>query len=259
MKIISYSDLHLEFGTEFNLPRSTDVDLLVLAGDICVFKDFQPLDNVLRGWNRPVVYVPGNHEYYTRKPISHENENCKTWLMENYPSVKLLLDEEATIDGVNFFGGTMWTDFAKGDSKAMDIAEKTMNDFRLIRTRSDEILKPIHTIEFHKAFVKKLVAWFEKPMAGPRIVVTHHAPTIKPNTKYRGSNLFPAFNSLDMEDLIRRYQPELWIYGHTHECDNQILGKTQIISNQLGYPNPNGGYECSGFDEGGVPIMLKFA
>ena len=29
--------------------------------------------------------------------------------------MKLLLDEEVSIEGVNFFGGTMWTDFNGGD------------------------------------------------------------------------------------------------------------------------------------------------
>ena len=46
-----------------------------------------------------------------------------------------------------------------------------------------------------------------------------------------------AFNSLDMTDIIKKHQPDLWVYGHTHECDDQTIGKTRIISNQLGYPD----------------------
>ncbi len=45
----------------------------------------------------------------------------------------------------------------------------------------------------------------------------------------------PAFNSLDMSEVIKKYQPRLWVYGHTHECDDQLIGNTRIISNQLGY------------------------
>ena len=30
MKIISYSDLHLEFGTDFSPPLDTDADLMIL-------------------------------------------------------------------------------------------------------------------------------------------------------------------------------------------------------------------------------------
>jgi hypothetical protein len=42
--------------------------------------------------------------------------------------VKLLQDEEDTISGVNFFGGTMWTDFNDADHRAMEIVRYQMND-----------------------------------------------------------------------------------------------------------------------------------
>jgi Icc-related predicted phosphoesterase len=86
------------------------------------------------------------------------------------------------------------------------------------------------------------------------VVITHNAPVINPNTKHRGSPFMPAFNSLDMVEVIERHQPALWIYGHTHECDDQTIGKTRIISNQLGYPGNSNGFECESFDEAGLPI-----
>jgi hypothetical protein len=45
----------------------------------------------------------------------------------------------------------------------------------------------------------------------------------------------PAFVSTDMFQLIQRYQPELWVYGHTHESCDYFVGKTRLISNPLGY------------------------
>src|SRR5690606_10408017 len=98
MKIITYSDLHLEFGSDFKPPQDTDADLMILAGDICVFDDLNPLDRFLKGWSKPVLYVPGNHEYYTRKPMSDENRRFRLWLSERHPNVKLLLDEAVTVD-----------------------------------------------------------------------------------------------------------------------------------------------------------------
>ena len=35
----------------------------------------------------------------------------------------------------------------------------------------------------------------------------------------------PAFNSLDMIDVIENRQPALWAYGHTHECDDQKVAR----------------------------------
>jgi Icc-related predicted phosphoesterase len=86
------------------------------------------------------------------------------------------------------------------------------------------------------------------------VVITHNAPVINPNTKHRGSPFMPAFNSLDMVEVIERHQPALWVYGHTHECDDQTIGKTRIISNQLGYPGNSNVFECENFDEAGLPI-----
>lgn len=256
MKIITYSDLHLEFGMDF-MPPTTDADVMILAGDICVLKDYNPLDRLLAKWQKPVLYVTGNHEYYTRSPMTEEDAAFRSWLAKNHPHVHFLQDEAVTIDGVHFFGGTMWTNFSGGDRRAMDFAERNMNDFRLIQRADGEIFTPADSVSLHNTFVEKLTTWLETPMTGPRVIVTHHAPVINPNTKYRDSDLSPAFNSLDMMPVIEKYQPTLWIYGHTHECDRQTIGKTQIISNQRGYPDVHREYfECPDFDEAGAPFIV---
>ena len=259
VKIISYSDLHLEFGSVLTPPKSADADLMILAGDIITFKNFQPLSQFLSAWEKPVLFVAGNHEYYTRRPMQSENTKFKDWLAQEHPNVLFLQDEAVTIDGVHFFGGTMWTDFCQGSEQAMMTAQMQMNDFRLIARDEGQQLTPSDTVDMHKAFTDKLKKWFAKKLNGPRVVITHHAPVINPKTKYVNSPLSPAFNSLDMIELIEKHQPVLWVYGHTHECDNHTLGNTTILSNQLGYPNPAGGYECAGFDEHGLPFNIRIA
>lgn len=256
MKIITYSDLHLEFKHGWALPADVDADLMILAGDIISFANYKPLAHLLKDWNKPVLYVAGNHEYYTQKPMDRENEDFKAWLSENLPHVVCLQDEGITIDGVHFFGGTMWTDFAKENPVAMVDARRNMNDFRLIKIPEGEVFTPEYSVKLHRVFVEKLMAWFQEGREGAHIVITHHAPVINPNTQYRSSPLQPAFNSLDMLDIIEEYQPNLWVYGHTHECDDQTLGKTRIISNQLGYPNRSGGYECRNFDKNGMAVVI---
>jgi Icc-related predicted phosphoesterase len=257
MKIITYSDIHLEFGANTVPAPQDSADLMVLAGDIITFKDFSPLAKFLRDWKKPVLYIAGNHEYYTLSNMRDDAVVFKTWLKEEHPHVHFLQDEEVTIDGVNFFGGTMWTDFSGVNPQAMIVAQQQMNDFRYILSGGGLPLKPIETVNLHEAFVEKLLAWFEKYLNGPRVVITHHAPVINPNTQYRNSPLAPAFNSLDMVAIIQKYQPRLWIYGHTHECDNQLVGKTQVISNQSGYPSHDGGVECKDFDTSGLMIDVR--
>ncbi len=133
MRIITYSDLHLEFGPAWKFRPDANVDVMILAGDIITLRDYGPLDRLLRTWKKPVLYVTGNHEYYTQKPMNEEDKDFRAWLESEHPQVKLLLDEEAVVGDVNFFGGTMWTDFNGGDLRAMKIAQDQMNDFRLIR------------------------------------------------------------------------------------------------------------------------------
>jgi len=257
MKLLIYSDLHLEFSHGWTLPQGIDGDVLILAGDIVTFKNYEPFKELISEWGKPVLFVAGNHEFYTQTSMQKEVEDFSSWLSKNFPNVTFLQDEDIDIDGVHFFGGSMWTDFSNENPMAMQAAGQSMNDFRLIMKDEYQYISPSDTVELHKSYVEKLTSWFEKPLEGKRVVISHHAPVINPNTKYGASNLQPAFNSLDMIEIIEKYQPELWVYGHTHECDDQMIGKTRIISNQLGYPDRLGDYECEGFDENGVGIVIK--
>lgn len=254
MKIALYSDLHLEFGTDFK--PETDADVMILAGDIITFKDFKPLGKFLEGWTKPVLYLAGNHEYYTTEPIEEGRLKLQVFLNEyNFPNIKFLDNEAITIQGINFFGGTMWTDYRNYDPIAMSIAHNSMNDYRLIRN-GDRKLLPSDTIEFHELYKQKLIEWFETTLEGKRIVLTHHAPCTNPNDFHKRSNLQPAYNSLDMIPIIMKYKPALWCYGHTHESDDQIIGETRIISNPRGYPLRNGGGECKEFYKNGMEIII---
>ena len=256
MRIITYSDLHLEFGTDFRPPDQQEVGVMLLAGDIITFRDYEPLNQFLSDWTKPVIFVAGNHEYYTDTPMTTEAKNFKNWLKESHPNVHFLQDEAITIDGVHFFGGTMWTDFQHASEDAMLEAMARMNDYRYIKMEYGARLTPSDTIKLHDDFVQKITDWFEADLIGKRVVITHHAPVINPMSKYIASPLTAAFNSTDMIPIIEQYQPDLWIYGHTHEGDDHTIAKTRIISNQLGYPNRSGGYECGDFDTSGKIIKL---
>ena len=167
---------------------------MILAGDIVTLRDYEPLDKILRKWKNPVLYVTGNHEYYTRRPMNEEDNRFKAWLEDRHPHVKLLLDEEVCIRGVNFFGGTMWTDFNGGDLRAMETARSQMNDYRLIYNSDEMVFALADSIALHKSFASKLLNWFGKNLSGPSVVVSHNAPVINPNSKYKGGPLTPAFN-----------------------------------------------------------------
>lgn len=253
MNIISYSDLHLEFYNEsqkFSISEKTreEADVLILAGDICTFNDFDRLRPIFDDFKKPIIYVSGNHEYYGTAPITEANACFKEWINELYPHVNFLQNEEFSHDGVHFFGGTMWTDFNENNPDDMRIAHNKMNDYLRIRVKDQICLTPMGTTLMHQVFVSNLLKWFEKDLKGPRVVVSHHCPLEPHYGEFRGEGLHPAYHSLDMIPIIEKYQPDLWVYGHTHFVDDRKLGKTRIISNPAGYKNYR---EVYGFDPSG--------
>ncbi|MES2961978.1 MAG: metallophosphoesterase [Pseudomonadota bacterium] len=256
MKIITYSDLHLEFGTNFKPPKNSDADLMILSGDIITFKNFKPLSDFLSDWDKPVLYVAGNHEYYTRQPMDAGEQAFKDYISEHHSNITWLNNSDFSLNDIHFFGGTMWTDFNNSDPTAIQNAWNAMNDFSQIIMPNGQRLTPYDTIKIHENFKEKLEAWLEKNRDKKRVIISHHSPVKNPNTKYEDSNIQAAFNSLDMLEVIEKYQPDLWVYGHTHECDNREIGKTRIISNQMGYPRSTGDFECMGFDSGGMEIKI---
>lgn len=127
----------------------------------------------------------------------------------------------------------------------MLIAQRLLADYRLIGYKGRRLLPP-DTVAFHEQAVAWLDRTLSEPHDGPTVVLTHHSPSSQSIAPfYRNSLLSPAFNS-DLEPLILKHQPELWIHGHTHWSTDYQIGRTRIFSNQRGYPNEETGFklEC---------------
>ena len=129
MKLHILSDLHLGFAP-FERPR-TEADVVVLAGDIA-----RPREAVTWAmeFDRPVLYVAGNHEFYGG---SIEGTLAELKRLCEGTNVHLLDDSELALGGVRFLGTTLWTDFGlfgAGERKAAAMAESTrfLRDFSRI-------------------------------------------------------------------------------------------------------------------------------
>ena len=91
----------------------------------------------------------------------------------------------------------------------------------------------------HRAFIEGELEEAERSGLTP-VVVTHHAPSpkwIRP--WFEKSRLNPGFAS-DLDSLIARYQPPLWIHGHMHDRVDEGLGGTRIIANPHRYNRVEG-------------------
>ena len=101
MKLNILSDLHLSCGL-IAVP-DTDADVVILAGDIG--KPEQAIAWA-SGFDKPVLYVPGNHEFYGGSldgTVSELKRLCEG------TQIQVLDSEALVINGVRFLGTTLWT------------------------------------------------------------------------------------------------------------------------------------------------------
>ena len=248
MKIQVVSDLHLEFHNP--LPELAEgADVIVCAGDVAPIGT-GAVRYAAEEWAeaRHILYVPGNHEFYgtdidrARKQLAAE---CVRHGIT-------LLDPDATvIDDVHFIGATLWTDFLLDGIAHEPGAHRAalgMSDFDgwIRHERGTGRFTTYESARRHaeeRAFIEDELADAERDGA-TAVVITHHAPTprsIAP--RFRGSALNPAFAS-NLERLIARYQPALWIHGHMHNSVDVTLGTTRVLANPAGYnPGENPDYD----------------
>jgi Icc-related predicted phosphoesterase len=231
MKFHVLSDLHTEFA-DFS-PPGTDADVVVLAGDIGV--GLGGIEWAARRFSGvPVIYVPGNHEFY-----DHDIGLTDQLKIAAPANIHVLNDDTLQLDGIRFIGSTLWTDFklyGEGEAWfAKQRAKRLIEDFASIRN-GERRFTPENSVAVHETSKAWLVGELDREFDGPTVVVTHHLPALTSVAKrYANDPLNPAFASR-LEDVIEKYRPELWIHGHTHvPCDYELFD-TRIVCNPRGYP-----------------------
>lgn len=239
MRLHVVSDLHNEFDLFRQPTIDPAVDVVILAGDI---------DKKSRGvrWANDVfgclvVYVCGNHEYYSGH-IDHSLEKMKQAAAGH---VHVLENETLILDGIRILGTTAWTDFsATGDQAAASwMAREWMNDFRCIRADANyRRLRPDDLITRNQTAKSWLLTELVKPFDGKTVVVTHHSPSSTVVGSKHEGHLNAAYTN-DWPSLIE--QADLWVFGHTHERIDIELAGCRVVSNPRGYPGESTGFDPS--------------
>lgn len=237
MNLWIFSDLHQDFG-KFDLPIPDNADIAIAAGDIQNDGLLASLGNKL-----PTIFVAGNHEFYGHCYGDRMDE------LRGIPSEQLYVmhNESVVFGNVRFVAATLWTDYNRHNPIAMDLARRSMNDHRKIKWSKEPWMRfrPEEAAALHADSVRAIEAVLAAPHDGPTVIVTHHAPSEQSvAAKYRGDTLNYAYFS-DLDWLIEKYQPELWVHGHVHSSFDYTIGKTRVLCNPHGYPGENKEFDPS--------------
>jgi len=225
VRINFFSDIHLEFGT-LEAPDN-DADIIVAAGDIGI--NMQGVD-WLKTLNKPVVYIAGNHEFYTheyRKTLRSIRKQCAD------SNVHFLENDSFVYQGVRFLGCTLWADlFVEGDKKAEALG-KALNDFRRIQffKESFDAEKFSHLHQNSKIWLEQELA---QPFSGQTVVVTHHAPS-QWSWNESPHELKKLAYCNDLRSLLHEYEIAAWFHGHIHSPADYRISGARILCNPRGY------------------------
>lgn len=264
MKIQLLSDLHLEVHPGFQPEPAPGADVLVLAGDVGSYQAGSQLDGdnfglervsplaAYAGWPTPVLFVPGNHEY-----DAQDFDTAHARLRRTCARLGITWLERATVvlEGVRFIGATLWTDFdalAANEgttdlARTLKLRDKAFRaaNFYLRKTGGTRHGAPFLAEPLREEALASqawLASALAQPFAGPTVVVTHFAPSLRSADPRYG--LVPGTagfcNALD--HLLPSAQ--LWLHGHLHAPSDYTAQGThpdgtpwrcRVVANPLGY------------------------
>lgn len=237
MKIQYASDLHLEFRENSKWlkenPLIPSADILVLAGDIGYLGDDNYQKHPFWDWAsenfKQVIVVPGNHELYKFYDINDLHEGI---IFEVRPNVKVHYNDVIHLNGeTDLIVSTLWSYIPPAESY---LTERCVSDFSRIKNNQYRLSADRFNEEHARCrqFIEKAV---DASNASNIIVATHHVPSFElMSPEFKKSSINGAFTA-EFGNFIADSKIAYWIYGHSHRNINKLIGKTQCVSNQLGY------------------------
>lgn len=246
MNIQLKSDLHWEHDVYQTRPVmsektddnyvSTEADVLVLAGDMINATAHQ-IDYLLWRFEDvkiPILYVPGNHEYWEQSFL-----DVKGLLKEKLSGTNItLLDQNSMIIADTLFiGATLWTSLAN-PMKAL--VANSSRDFQRIKDLTVDRWHNRHVDNLE--YINKTLD-FHTDSGLKKVVISHYLPSYQSVPERFKEDLGNCiFVAEDAEIVIDEHQPELWLHGHTHDSNDYLLGNTRVVSNPKGrwYSDFNG-------------------
>lgn len=239
IKMQLLSDVH---GRWNKVLLNPDAHLVLALGDMA---DGAEGVEWLVKMNKPVIYVPGNHEYYGGDlGLRLEELRAKA-----AGSQVIVADRQTVTAGsVRFLCATLWTDHDNLNADLMAHSFRSLNDYRSILTgawrqipdnkeayevllaefedshpehvglfsATPDKMTPLIALASHQLALKYLVSELAKPWTGKTIILTHHAPSLH-SLLFAGYFTTPHVRNFE-QSLARKLKPHK-IGGYANSLD----------------------------------------
>lgn len=239
MKAWIFSDLHLEHDSNLRFAAVPDADICICAGDL-----IEGGPKASLAWlaefvapYMPVLYIPGVQDFYRSSIVEGLKEASE--FAERHENIFLLDGAYFALNGYQFIGATLWTDFNSYWDAAMAkaVARKELEEYRKIKMSKKPLRKftPQGRFGLHAQALVQLMGATWDTQNEHRIIISHHAPSLMSIPRdILGSPLAGSLASR-LENRILEYDPILWVHGHIHAPSNYLIGNTRVICNPLGF------------------------
>ena len=229
------SDLHIEY-THDEIPDPNDyvvpvADTLILAGDIGSLYKLKQLKGFLSrlaSLFQAIIYVPGNHEYYSLSEYKRVSlpslEKRLERLSVEIPNLHILNRSSARIGNICIVGCTLWSKL-KCQVPRFIVRIQDMDTAEYCRRHTKDLLYIKNMAEYCRQHNYRMV------------VVTHHPPSLKCLEGVKKKKRFISLYATNLDKMLSEKNMELWICGHTHKNNDFITSKgCRVVTNQKGKP-----------------------
>lgn len=226
------SDLHIECNDTVPDPLdfiTPSADVLILAGDIGSFYKLEQLTKFLKdlcSYFQVVLYVPGNHEWYTipgHEPLSLEELEKRMHKIESIISNLYILNRSSVrIGDLCIAGATLWS---KPECQVPPFIVRVhgMRTKEYQDRHNEDLSYLIKIMNYCKKNDHKL------------LIITHHPPTMKVLDYTNKRKKFLSLYATNLDYLLDKSKVSTWVCGHVHKNFDFISEKgCRVVGNQKG-------------------------
>ena len=238
MRVFALSDIHIDFDVNARWIADLSIDdyqddVLILAGDVSAApRLLNWCLSILTRRFKKVLFVPGNHELWVIR------EDCRKNSLQKFEQVCALAESTGASmqafceRGVSIIPLFAWYDYSFGEPS---------NELRLLWGDYRACRWPSGFTEEHIASHFASLNDKQTRLAGSTVITySHFLPRLDLMPEFNPSVrkfLYPVMGSAKLELQLRKHNPDIHVYGHSHVNRQVKIDGVSYINNAFGYPS----------------------